>query len=87
MLLDRSIVGRRKRVVDGFLEDRAAAEALVDHCRRNLALAETGDVDLAGNVLVGLVKMGLELVEGDLNGELHTRVGELLYSAGHELTP
>jgi hypothetical protein len=41
--LDGLEVEAREGVVDGLLDDRAAAEALVDDARRHLALAEARD--------------------------------------------
>ena len=65
-------------LVDGVLEDRFAADALVDDGRRHLALAEAGDVDLLGDVAVGVRDAGLQVVGGDRDVELDARGAELL---------
>ena len=65
-------------VVDGLLQDRGAAEALLDELGGDLALAEAGDLHLIGDLLGGRLDGGLELVEGHLDGELHPGGAELL---------
>src|SRR5690606_34583060 len=63
-------VEAREAVVDGVLDDGAPADALVDHARRDLALAEAGDVHLLRDVLVGVLDARLELVVLHLDGQL-----------------
>src|SRR5690606_31902845 len=63
---------------DGVVEHLGAADALVDDGRRHLALAETGDRDLLGDVLVGVLDRGLQLVGGDGDRELGARGRQLL---------
>src|SRR5918995_3581465 len=46
VVLDRLAVELRHRLVDCLVEDSGAADALVDHQRRNLALAEAGNAHL-----------------------------------------
>jgi len=60
----------RKRLVDGLLDDRATADALVDDPRGHLALAKAGDLDRGRDRLVGLVELGLQLVERHLDEQL-----------------
>jgi hypothetical protein len=54
----------------GLVEHGAAADLAVDDHRRDLALAEAGDVDLLGDLLVRRVEARLELLEGHLDGQL-----------------
>src|SRR5450759_31464 len=60
----------RKGLVDGLLQHRAASHTLVDDPGRNLAGAETGNVDLRTDRLVCRIEARLELVEGDLDSQL-----------------
>ena len=60
----------RKRFVDGLLQDRTAANTLVDDPGRNLACAEPWNIDLRTDCLVGRIEARLELVERDLDGQL-----------------
>ena len=83
VLGDGLAVGVGQGGVDGLLEHRAAAEPLVDDRGGHLPLAEARDVHLRGDVLVRLVQVGLEVGEGDLDGELDPRGAELLDGAGH----
>src|SRR5665811_2438758 len=62
VLLDGLAVEARKRVVEGFLQDRTAANALVDDAGRDLACAESGNIDLRADRLVGRVEARLEPV-------------------------
>ncbi len=56
--------------VDGLLQDRPPAEALVEDARRHLARPEAGNPDVPREFAVGGVDRGLELVEGHLDGQL-----------------
>ena len=80
---DGLAVEARPGVVERLLDDHAAPEALVDDHRRHLAAAEAGHVDRARDVGVRLVQAGLEVGEGDLDGDLDPRGAELLDGAGH----
>ena len=74
-------------LVDGVLEHGAAANPLVDDGGRHLALAEAGNVDRLGNVLVRVVNRGLELLRGDQNGELDAGGAQLLNRRGGHDSP
>ena len=87
VVLDGLVVGLRESIVDGLLQHGAAAEALVNHRGGNLALAKAGNAHLGGDVLVGLVESGLELIKRHRDGELHPGGAELLEGAGHERSP
>ena len=87
VLLDGLAISSREGVVDGLLKDDPATETLVDNRSGHLSLAEAGNVHLVGDVLVGLVKAGLQFIEGHLDRELHTVSAELLKAAGHEVSP
>ena len=57
-------------LVDGvFIEDLRAVHPL-DELARGLALAEAGDHDILTDLGIGLVQSSLELVPGDLDGDL-----------------
>ena len=73
-LVDGLAVELVEALADGVVEHLAAADALVDDGRRNLALAEAGDVDRLGDVLVRVGDAGLELVGRDRDVSF-TRVG------------
>ena len=81
VLLDGLAVAGRDHLVEDLLQDRAAADARLDQLGRGLALAEAGDLDLLRQGLVGLVELGLQLVEGDLDGDLDAG-GALLLDGG-----
>ena len=87
VLLDGLAVSSRESVVDGLLKDDPATETLVDNRSGHLSLAEAGNVHLVGDILVSLVKAGLQFIEGHLDRELHTVSAELLKAAGHEVSP
>ncbi len=59
-----------QRLVDRVLKHGPAADALVDDACRHLALAESGDGDLLGDVLVRVIDARLELVVLHLDGQL-----------------
>lgn len=82
LLFDRLAVEVVDGVTDGVVQDLAAADALVDDRRRDLALAEAGDVDLLGDVLVGVVDARLEIVRRHVHGELDAGVAHLVDGAG-----
>ena len=75
VLVDGVGVVAGQDLVDDLLDDGGAAEALVDDARRHVALTEAGDVDLSGDLLVRLVHLGLQFLEGNLNGQ--TNLGGL----------
>ena len=80
---DRLAVLGRHRVVDHLGEDGAAAEPGVQDAGRHLARAEPGNPHLAGEGAVGLVEMRFELVERNLDGELHPGRVQVLDGALH----
>ena len=65
----------------GVLEHGGAADALVDDRRRDLALAEPGDLHVLCDVLVSVRDARLELIGRDRDVQLHARGRELLDSA------
>ena len=77
-VLQRLAVKLRHRVVDRLLEHRAAAQPLVDDARRDVAGPEPGDPDLLAHLAVSLVEAGLQLLEGNLDGQLDPGRAELL---------
>ena len=70
-------------VVDGLLDDRATAHTLVDDAVGDVAAAEAGNLDLRTDLLVRGVEAGLELLVGDLHGQLDARGVKVLDSALH----
>ena len=70
VLLEGLAVEGREGLVDGFLQHRAAAHALVDDPRGHLAATETRHLHLSGDGLVCRVDARLQLVEGHLDGQL-----------------
>ena len=81
-----------EEAVDAFahrvVDDLLAADPLVDELRRNLALAETLDLDLLGDVLVGVVNRRLQLGRGDRDLQLDPRIRQGLDDGGrHSVTP
>ena len=85
VLLEGLHVELRQRVVDRLVEDGTAADLAVDHRRRDLALAEAGDVDLLGDGLVRRVEARLELLEGHLDGDLGPGRAQRLDGALHRV--
>ncbi len=83
VLRDGLAVELRQRVVQRLLDDGPAAEPLVDHHRRHLALAEAGDVHRLRDLAVGLVQAGLEVVERHLDDELDPGGAQPVDTAGH----
>ena len=71
------------RRMQGWCDSPLTAKGIADAHKagRHLALAEARDLDLLGQGLVGLVEFGLELVEGDLDGDLDAG-GALLLDGG-----
>jgi hypothetical protein len=63
------------------LDDRSAADALIDDRRGHLALSEPGDLDVLRDVLVGVSDARLELIGRDRDVQLHPGGGELLDGA------
>lgn len=82
-LVDRVGVELGKRVVDGLLQDRTAAEPLVDDPGGDLALAEALHRDLLVDLLVRRVEAVLELLEGHLNSEPNPGRVQGLHGALH----
>ena len=70
VLADGLGVEAGQALVDRVLEDGGATDALVDDARRHLALAEAGDDDVLGDVLVRVIDARLELVVRHLDGQL-----------------
>jgi hypothetical protein len=85
--LERLGVHGGEGLVDGLLEDGAAPDLTVDDRRRDLAAAEAGHVDLLGDLLVGSVQVGLEILERHLDGELDPRGAQGLDGALHRWSP
>jgi hypothetical protein len=66
----------------------AATDTLINDGRWHLALAETRDLDFFRDVLVGVVKTGLELLRGDRNAEADTGGTQGLFcGGGHSFSP
>jgi len=84
-LLDGVLVEPVEPVIDGGLDDVAAAHALVDELLGNLALAESRNLHLTGDRLVSRVDVRPEFLERDLNIELHPRGGKVFDSALHSV--
>src|SRR5262249_4295706 len=77
-VLQRIAVQLRDRVVDRLLEHRTAAQPLVDDPGRDVPGPEPGDPDLPAHLAIRLVEAGLQLLEGDLDGQLDPGRAELL---------
>ena len=73
----------RQRVVDDLLEHRAATDAGLEQLGGRLARAEAGQPDLLGELLVGAVEVGLQLVEGHLYIDANPGRAQLLDGALH----
>ena len=69
-------------LADRVLDHGAATDALVDDRGRDLALAEAGDLDVLGDVLVRVRDARLQLIGGDRDVQLHPGGAELLDGAG-----
>ena len=82
-LLDGLAVEVGELLVDGLLDDGGAAHAPVDDLVGDVPAAEAGDLDLGADLLVGGVQAGLELLVGDLDGQLDARGVKVLDSALH----
>ena len=70
-------------VVDGLLDDGPTADALVDDPVGDVTATEAGDLDLGADLLVGGIQAGLELLIGDLNGQLDATGVKILDSGLH----
>src|SRR5699024_5904008 len=81
LVLDCLHVLGRDGFVDDFVKNRCAADAALQDPRRSLPRPEPWNVDLLGNLVVGAVKVGLELVERHLDIDLDSRRAELLDGA------
>src|SRR6185437_11010120 len=64
--------------LDRLLEDPLAADARLQHLRRDLALAEPRHLDRAGQVRGRVFDRMLEVLLGDLDGQTDGVVGQLL---------
>ncbi len=82
-LVDGLAVELRERLVDGLLQDGALADALVDDAGGDLAATETGNLHLLADGLVRRVDARLELLEGDLDGQLDPGRAEVLDGTLH----
>ena len=71
------------RLVDHLGENGAATEPGVENARRHLARPEARDANLATEDAVGLVEVWFELVERNLDGELHPGRVQVLDGALH----
>ncbi len=78
LLGERLAVQLRNRVVDRLLEHRPAAEPLVDDPRRDVPRPEPRHPDLPGHLAICLVEAWPQLVEGNLDNELHPGRAQLL---------
>ncbi len=74
----RLVVRRGHGRVDDLFEHRTAAEPLIDDLPRHLALAESGDLHLSGDPLVGGIDLVAQLVERQLHRHLDAGVRQLL---------
>src|SRR5699024_277903 len=83
VLVDGLAVAGRDHVVDDLLEHGRATDPRLEELGRGLAGTEAGDVDLAGERLVGLVEVGLALRERHLDGDFDPGRVQLLDSALH----
>ncbi len=66
-----------------MLDDGTLANALLEDLCRDLALAEARDLHLRADVLIGVVKRGLDLLLAERDREFHGDVVDLLEGAGH----
>ncbi len=82
-LLQRLTVEARHRVLNGFLEDHATADPLIQNARRNASRPETLHPHLGADLLVRSVEARLQLLERDLDREPGPRGAEGLDGALH----
>ena len=75
--VDRGGVPAGDRLADRLVEDRFAPDALDDHRRRDLALAEAGDAQVAAERAGGDGDALLDLGGGHLGLHAHARLGQL----------
>ena len=73
----------RQGSVDGLLDYGATADALVDYAGGNVAASEAGNLNLGADLLVCGIQAGLELLIGDLNGQLDATGVKILDSGLH----
>src|SRR5699024_5523887 len=66
---------------DTLVETWSADDPAIQNTCRCLTRTESGNIDLLGDLLVGAVKVGLELVERHLDIDLDSRRAELLDGA------
>ena len=82
VLAQRVHVVGGERLADEVVQDVVAADRAVDHRAGRLALPETGDLHLAGDVAIGAIEVALEFLGGNLDlqpdgvppGLLHCRL-------------
>jgi hypothetical protein len=84
LVADGLLVELVEPVVHGVVQHLGAAHALVDQRRRNLALAEAGDVHLRGDVLVRVIDAGTQLFGRNGDAELHAGGAELFDRGLHD---
>jgi hypothetical protein len=69
VLPHRVAVVRRNGVLEELAEDGVPPDLRVDDLPRNLALAETGDLDLSRDLAIGAIEVLAELIRRDLDRE------------------
>ena len=84
VLFDRLAVELVQTVADSVIEHLSAANTLVDDGRRNLALAKARDVDLPGDVAVGVVDARAQLFWRHRDDELDAGGAQLFNRGLHE---
>ena len=76
-LVDRVDVPAAERAAQRLVEHRLAPEPADHHRRRDLALAEAVDPQLAAELAGGLLNAALDLVGRDLGVDAHARLRKL----------
>ena len=82
-VLDRLLVPAGERAAHGLVEHGLAPDALDHDLRRDLALAEAGDLQLLADLAGGALHLALERGALDLDLQAHARVAELLGGGLH----
>src|SRR3712207_2628780 len=70
-LADRALVPARQRAAHGLVEHGLAADALEHDLRRDLALAEARDLEVAAERLRGGLELALEVLRRHLDLDPH----------------